>query len=267
MQFQVITEHEASLDALCHLYKTDNHNPQWRLNQNWEILQSINHNNDIHNMKCQLAQDDNPTHTLAIDTANTRILEYQAANATSVARQQPTLDYGRAYLRQGNTIINEKYDEIIIHAYNWPKFTQHCRNKFLWTDSTFNSIHWKAFQHQGNKLGITRHTHLLKFVYEWLPIGETLVRINSTVLPRCPSCDTPTETHAHIFRCPNPQRRQITDDCLAQIDLINIRWNVPDPVRMGIQTHLSAWTTENLEPPAVLIATNPDHTTALQAQT
>jgi hypothetical protein len=98
MQLRVITEHEALLDALCHLYKTDNHNLQWQLNRNWEILRSINHNNNIHNMKCQLAEDDNPTHKFAIDTAHTCILEYQAANTTSVARQQPTLDYGRAYL-------------------------------------------------------------------------------------------------------------------------------------------------------------------------
>jgi hypothetical protein len=108
MQFQVITKHEASLNALCQLFKTDTHNPQWQLNCKWEILQSINHNNNIHNMKCQLAQDDNPTHQAAIDTANTCILEYQATHLTLVARQQPTLDYGLAYLRHRNTIINEK---------------------------------------------------------------------------------------------------------------------------------------------------------------
>jgi hypothetical protein len=83
MQFQVITQHEALLEALCHLQKTDNHNPQWQLNQNWEILQSINHNNNIHNMKCQLAQDNNPTHQFAINTAHTCILEYQAAHNVS----------------------------------------------------------------------------------------------------------------------------------------------------------------------------------------
>jgi hypothetical protein len=100
-------------------------------------------------MKCQLAQDDNPTHQLAIDTTNTCILEYQAAHTTSVARQQPTVDYGLACLRQGNMIINEQYDEAITHSYNWPKFTQHCHNKFLWSNHTFNSIHWRAFQQQG----------------------------------------------------------------------------------------------------------------------
>jgi hypothetical protein len=63
--------------------------------------------------------------------ANTHILEYQATHMTSVAMQPPTLDYGLAYLRQGNTIINEKYDKAITHSYNWPKFTLHCHNKFF----------------------------------------------------------------------------------------------------------------------------------------
>jgi hypothetical protein len=47
MQFRVITKHEALLDALCQLFKTDTHNPQWQLNRNWEILQSLNHNNEL----------------------------------------------------------------------------------------------------------------------------------------------------------------------------------------------------------------------------
>jgi hypothetical protein len=146
MQVQVITKHKALLTALCHLWKTDTHNPRWRLNQNWEILQSINYNNDIHNLKCQLAQDDNPVHQIAFDTC---ILKYQATHKTLEAKQQPTLVYGLANLQHGNTIINEKYNESIMHFYNWPKCTQHCCNKFLWSNSTFNSVQWKAFQHQG----------------------------------------------------------------------------------------------------------------------
>jgi hypothetical protein len=54
---------------------------------------------------------------------------------------------------------------------------------------------------------------------------------------------------------------------LAQIDLINLRWKVPDPVQTGIQVHLTAWVTEDTEPLAELIATNLDYTAALQAQT
>jgi hypothetical protein len=74
-------------------------------------------------MKCQLAQDDNLTHQSVIDMANTCILEYQATYPTLAAKQQPTLSYGLAYLQRGNTIINERYNEAILHSYNWPKFT------------------------------------------------------------------------------------------------------------------------------------------------
>jgi hypothetical protein len=84
--------------------------------------------------------------------------------------QQPTLEYGLAYLRHGSIIINKQYNEEITHAYNWPKFTKYCCEKFLWNTRTFQSVNWKAFQHQGKKLGINQQTHLLKFVYEWLPL-------------------------------------------------------------------------------------------------
>jgi carbohydrate-selective porin OprB len=52
----------------------------------------------------------------------------------------------------GSTIINKKYNKAITHSYNWPKFTWHYHNKFLWSNRTFNSVHWKAFQHQGKNL-------------------------------------------------------------------------------------------------------------------
>jgi hypothetical protein len=218
-------------------------------------------------MKCQLVQDDNPTHQNAIDTANTRIIEYQTAHPTLVAKQQPTLEYGLAYLRHGNTIINEKYDKTITHYYNWPKFTTHCCNKFQWSKRTFNSVHWKAFQHQGKKLTITHRTHLLKFVYEWLPIGETLLCIDNTATPNCPSCNCPTETHNHIFQCSNPQRSLITTECISQLQTINTKWNVPEQLNTSIIDHLTAWVTDEPKPHMGHIATNQEQTKAVESQT
>jgi hypothetical protein len=117
------------------------------------------------------------------------------------------------------------------------------------------------------KLSITHQTHLLKFVYKGLPIGETLVCINNTTSPKCPSCNLPIKTHNHIFWCPNTQRQQVTNDCLAQINLINLRWNVPEPISTSIQAQLTTWTNRDPEPPAEQIATNLHHTPAIQAQT
>jgi hypothetical protein len=193
-------------------------------------------------------------------------MEYEEKYPTLLPWQQPTLDYGLAYLRHDGTIINEKYDESITHAYNWPKFTKYCCAKFLCTTKTFLSVNWKAFQHQGEKLNINWRTHLLKFVYKWLPIGETLVRIDSSASPKCPSCNTTTKTHNHIFRCKNANCWQITKDCIAQIDQINHKWEVPMELTKEISVQLSSWTSETLQA-ADQLATNHDHINSLESQT
>jgi hypothetical protein len=89
-----------------------------------------------------MAQDNNLVHQHALQTANTCIMEYEAKYPTVTLRQQPTLEYGLAYLRHSSTIINEQYDKEITHAYNWPKFTKYCCEKFLWNTKTFQSVNW-----------------------------------------------------------------------------------------------------------------------------
>jgi hypothetical protein len=192
-------------------------------------------------------------------------MEYESKHPTLQPRQQPTLEYGLAYLRHGGIIINKRYDEEISQAYNWPKFTRHCCEKFLWNSQTFQSINWKAFQHQGKKLDINQRTHLLKYVYEWLPIGETLVRIDSSASPICPSCNTTTETHNHIFKCTHVAHQQITNDCIARIDQINHKWKVPTPIAQHILSQL-ALSTSGTPVPGDQAATNPDYANALRMQ-
>jgi hypothetical protein len=65
-------------------------------------------------LKMPASQDDNPTHQFTIETANTCILEYQATHPTLVAKQQPTLDYGLAYLQHGNTKINKQVHHTLL---------------------------------------------------------------------------------------------------------------------------------------------------------
>jgi hypothetical protein len=154
------------------------------------------------------------------------------------------LEYGLAYLHHSSTIIIKQYDEEIAHAYNWPKFTKYCCEKFLWNTKTFQSVNWKAFQHQGKKLGINQRTHLLKYIYEWLPIGKTLVCINSSASPICLLCSTITETHNHIFKCKNVNCQQITNECIVQIDQINCKWEVPTQIAQHILSQLTSWTTD-----------------------
>jgi hypothetical protein len=153
LHLQAVSEHEAPLTALVHILKIETHNPRWQLNRNWDILNSIMHNIHIHQLNWYLGQDDNPVHQHALQTANIHIMEYKAKYPTLPPWQQPTLEYGLAYLCHGSIIINKQYDEEITHAYNWPKFTKHCCEKFLWNTKTFQSVNWNT---KGRKWVSTR---------------------------------------------------------------------------------------------------------------
>jgi hypothetical protein len=108
-----------------------------------------NHYQDNHDLEWQLATNSNPVHQIALHTAGIQILEYETTHPHPVIKQQPTIAYGMAYLRHRGTIINKRYNEEITYYYNWPKY---CFEKFLWSTHTFNSVNWKAFQHQGKDL-------------------------------------------------------------------------------------------------------------------
>jgi hypothetical protein len=118
----------------------------------------------------------------------------------------------------------------------------------------------------GEKLDVNRWTHLLKYVYEWLPIGETLVRIDSTASPICPSCTNVIETHNHIYQCNNIHCQQITTDCLTQIGQINTKWRIPIHLATNISLQLRAWASNEQGPPITEAATNQTHLAALQTQ-
>jgi hypothetical protein len=145
--FCVIT-HETLVTALYHIKKTEKRNPRWRLNRNWEILHSINYNQDVHDLEWILGCDEEPLHQATLSTANICILKYETKHPHLAERQQPCIAYGLAYLCYRGIIINENFEEIA-HHHIWQKFTKHCCEKFLWSTHTFHSVNWKVFQHQG----------------------------------------------------------------------------------------------------------------------
>jgi hypothetical protein len=62
LHFHTVTKHKAPLTGLVHILKIETHNPQWRLNRNWDILNSIMHNIHIHQLNWYLGQYNNITH-------------------------------------------------------------------------------------------------------------------------------------------------------------------------------------------------------------
>jgi hypothetical protein len=191
LRITVLLGNQSTISVLGNLYKTESHNPRWRLNRNWELLHGITNDLKGQPLKLKMAIDDDERHQSSLKVANIMVLKYQESNVKTVPKLLSTQQIGRAYLRKGYEIINEQYDDEISHLYIGPEFNKHVKKKFNWSTEVLDSINWEAFKHQARKQTINRRTNLLKFVYEWLPIGKTNtathrpIRRNEMSILRC----------------------------------------------------------------------------------
>jgi hypothetical protein len=140
------------------------------------------------------------------------------------------------------------------------------KKKFQWSNDVFESVNWDAFKHEAKKLDVNRRTNLLKYIYEWLPIGKTLNRIDPTASTKCPSCDCAVETPKHMFCCPKAERQQITTDCIKQITEVCTKWNTTSDLIKEVERSLQFWIAHPKNVPPYAHVINQELRDALQDQ-
>jgi hypothetical protein len=258
LRLTALSDNQSTFFVLESLRKTETHNPRWRLNRNWELLHGILNDLNGQQLKVQLADSDKERHKKLLGYTFFSVQTYQETNKQLLPRMQPTQKIGRAYLRKGYKIINERYDEEILTLFIWPEFSKHLKKKFNWSTETFESINWAAFRHQATKQTVNRRTCLLKFVYEWLPIGKTLQHIDSSAETKCPSCNAPIETPDHMFCCPTEERKGITQSCIKQVIDLCSKWKTREYIKVSLETSLNFWIAHpSTQPPSAQIV-NPE---------
>jgi hypothetical protein len=235
---------------LSHLWKVTRHNPQWRLNRNWEILSSIQR--DIETNQLDIVEPDNDElGKYAHRTAERTLLEYSLSQEFKQRPLlQPVNQTGRAYLRHGLVIINDKYDEHIHESHNAPMYKKYLCEKKKWSSQVFQSIEWNAFGHEAKKLNVNERTQLLKFVYGWLPIGDRRRTIDQKASIACPSCGAEEETHDHLLQCEAPKRKVIFESFIESMREMCDKQKVKVHVTNTILAHIRAWG-ENSNRPAL----------------
>jgi hypothetical protein len=254
LKLTILSTNESTITTLEKLDRIGSHNPRWRLNRNWELLQGLSIDLGNQSLKLKLARKDYELHDRSIEDADRRIIAYQQRQGDDSPKLQPTQPLGRAYLRKGYKIVNDYYDREIILEYSWPDFSKHLRKKFNWSKAVFESVNWKAFGHEAKTLTITRRTNLLKYIYEWLPIGKMLQRIDSSASPKCPSCDCDIEKPEHLFWCPTVERQLITSDCINNITASCEKWKLPTNATKAIKESIQFWIAHpNSSPPYIHI--------------
>jgi hypothetical protein len=266
LKITVLSANQATLTTLEKLHKTKTHNPRWRLNRNWELLHGIMIDLNRQPLTLKIACENCERHVKSLEVASITAIMYQERHPNLRPKLQSIQSFGRAYLRKGYEIINENFDAEISLLYTWPDFSKHLMKKFNWSSEVMKSINWDPFRHEAKKLNVNRRTNLFKFVYEWLPIGKVLQKIDPKASTKCPSCDSPIEAPDHMFCCTKAERQEITNACISQIIERCNTWKVRDDLTQALQTNLSFWTAHPTIQPPTAHLTNTDLRNAMKDQ-
>ena len=154
-----------------------------------------------------------------------------------------TSSLGRAYILHKKRIITRDYASHIRQAVHTPHHQKYICEKENWTDDTYNTINWQAAGTAFAKRPLNSRIRLTKYMHNWLPLGETMKRIDPNSPTTCPSCKTVEETTDHIMRCGSEtrhtKRQEQLIDLREKLDEIGTPDNLKEVMYTGIQGWIS----------------------------
>jgi hypothetical protein len=114
---------------------------------------------------------------------------------------------GAAQLRIGDIAITRNSQKWLINTAGKIPIRQYYRDRFGWTDQTFEQISWDT------QLAVLRQykqedqTRILKFVHGWLPTQHRKFKEGAATSPRCQLCSAMLEDNLHLLQCSHSQMR------------------------------------------------------------
>jgi hypothetical protein len=134
---------------------------------------------------------------------------------------------------------------------NKPDLQDYIQQKFpRFTDATYLMIcffcHGKALK----RLEETTRTRIHKFIFDWLPTGKHMRRIDPTYNDACPSCLQPHEDQFHVLTCEHPNREDQRDEHFTALDNAVKKLRIPAAVWALLKEGIRKWL---LDPHAAIV--------------
>lgn len=144
----------------------------------------------------------------------------------------PTLDPpfpgSKALLRIGTTWVTSKAHQHILQACWSPSIITYCRDKYNWSDTTFQSISWRSIRAARRKCTPTQMVKMSKIMHDWLPVMHMQAHI--TGVRQCPNCTHNDETLDHLFHCTHPTMKCKREELLAHLRKKGLKLGIPYPI-------------------------------------
>ena len=102
------------------------------------------------------------------------------------------------HLSTGTTTT--KYRSALRKAASMDTIQHYIQNKNKWTDAEFASINWVTHSHSVCCFHHKKQL-IIKFVHDWLPLGQLTSKYKKHHLSTCPTCSHDIEDSDHFLHC------------------------------------------------------------------
>jgi hypothetical protein len=185
--------------------------PKWNLRPDEDITSTAHHL--LHSIPHQLihikSHQDSTRETKELSFP--AILNVMADQQASRQRNLMTKPSSRvqnmstALLQLNNIGITRDSQKWLLTAAGKIPIQQFYKDKYGWSESTFNNIAWEVQKSALSSFSSADQTRILKFVHGWLPTASRLYKEGTATSQQCKLCHAPREDNFHMFHCTNKE--------------------------------------------------------------
>ena len=139
--------------------------------------------------------------------------------------------------------VVSQFDACVRYHVNGYHYRRYVQDKFGWSDAIWDSIDFYNFGHHLKRLSPGHRSQHLKFLHDYLPLGQRRYReapIKTDDLKLCPCCRSHEETPYHLLTCTsNPEL--LSSLATMKSDMLT---KDVHPVRYLIHAGIHHWTTQ-----------------------
>jgi len=161
----------------------------------------------------------------------------------------PLLENSYPHLRIRHKVVHRLLQHSLRDAATKQEYFTYLSEKFQWEADQIDDIHWPSIDKATQRLTKPERRIISKFQHEWLPL-ETRYHVQSTsTLQQCPSCRQHAKTVDHFLRCHHPERQQLWEELVSQIQRLTIQCNLQTSVREHLIQGIRSVTSDTAPPP------------------
>ena len=144
----------------------------------------------------------------------------EAADELAGLQRQKNEEVGEVFFQEAvvmvsyrGFLIHGSIHDVVTEGEHGPPLRQYLKEKFGWSEDTFQCIDWEAMKVYTRRLEGSKETNLIKLVMNWQNDNHQ----NEFFYAKdgvCPACQSIQEDHLHFISCRDPVLYRLNTECM-----------------------------------------------------